>query len=288
MIENRYTLELGEGAARVGRVVNVRRGKNARAQRLASRTSQAVLRDGSDGVRGHGWSICLGILLMLPICLVTTQALRVMVGQAWATSFWRAPSGWFFGMGIVMWLLAFAFLRRPVAFYVWGHEMTHALAVLICGGAIKEFRVTAKGGHILTDRNNVFIALAPYFVPLYSVMIVLAFLVAGLFCDLTLRLPLPWGGGIRPLYLLFFLMGVSWAFHLSFTVWMIGKDQPDLKLNGTFFSLTLIYLVNLLSLAALLILAAPGTTLGEFTRAWMASAQEYATLFSDALRHAAQ
>ena len=44
---------------------------------------------------------------------------------------------------------------------------------------------------------------------------------------------------------LFALIGLTWTFHLTFTVWMIFKNQPDLRQNGTFFSLTLIYLVNL-------------------------------------------
>ena len=52
----------------------------------------------------------------------------------------------------------------------------------------------------MTDRNNVLIALSPYFFPLYAVVGVLAFLITGLFVDLTRLIPLPWGGGVRPLY----------------------------------------------------------------------------------------
>ena len=42
---------------------------------------------------------------------------------------------------------------------------------------------------------------------------------------------------------------------------MIARDQPDLKINGTFFSLMVIVLVNLLVISALLILASPQLSL---------------------------
>ena len=48
--------------------------------------------------------------------------------------------------------------------------------------------------------------------------------------------------------------------HLSFTCWMIPKGQPDLHYGGTFFSLVLIYVVNLALLAMLLVIASPQLT----------------------------
>ena len=33
--------------------------------------------------------------------------------------------------------------------------------------------------------------------------------------------------------------------HMSFTCWMIPKGQPDLHYGGTFFSVMIIYLMNL-------------------------------------------
>ena len=53
--------------------------------------------------------------------------------------------------------------------YVFGHELTHALWVWLMGGRVSRFRVGRDGGHIVTDRNNFWIALAPYFFPLYSI-----------------------------------------------------------------------------------------------------------------------
>ena len=55
--------------------------------------------------------------------------------------------------------------------YVFGHELTHALWVWLMGGRVSRFRVGRDGGHIVTDKNNFWIALAPYFFPLYSLLV---------------------------------------------------------------------------------------------------------------------
>jgi hypothetical protein len=55
--------------------------------------------------------------------------------------------------------------------------------------------------------------------------------------------------------LLYGLIGATWAFHLTFTCSMIPKKQTDLTDHGTFFSLVVIYLMNLLLLSVMLVLA---------------------------------
>jgi hypothetical protein len=55
------------------------------------------------------------------------------------------------------------------------------------------------------------------------------------------------------LWLLFLLLGLTLAFHLVFTCILITKGQPDLHYGGTFFSLMVIYLINLLIITALVL-----------------------------------
>ena len=105
-------------------------------------------------------------------------------------------------------------------------------------------REARLGGHILADRTNTLIALAPYFFPIYSLIALAIYGICGFFFDVT-----PYRE------LLFAIIGATWAFHLTFTCWMIPKGQPDLHYGGTFFSLTVIYLLNLLLLAVFLIVA---------------------------------
>ena len=219
--------------------------------------------------------LVIAVMLLLPATIVTARALYQMLSGGVDGSFWFSPAFWHFTLGAVLaggWFLG---LPRPVWLYVWGHEMTHAICVLLCGGTVRDFKVDSTGGHVMTDRNNILIALSPYFVPFYSTLVLLAFLICGQFIDMTRHYPLPWGGSFSAMYVLFAAIGVTWSFHLCFTIWMIGKDQPDLRINGAFFSFVLILLINLLVLAGLLIIAAPGYGPGHFASLWLNTASEF-------------
>src|SRR5205085_8057353 len=106
---------------------------------------------------------------------------------------------------------------------------------------------------IVTNRTNFVIALAPYFFPLYSLLAILAYGIASLFVNVA-----PYG------QLLYAVLGITWAFHLTFTCWMIPKNQTDLSDHGTFFSLVFIYLMNLVLLSVLLIIVSPQITFESF------------------------
>ncbi|MFT4549492.1 MAG: hypothetical protein ACI9MB_003466 [Verrucomicrobiales bacterium] len=218
-------------------------------------------------------------LLLLPICyLTTTTFLSVFVNETSTPALLlRSAPLWFFSTGVVLWVLAFAGLPRPIYIYVLGHELTHALFVYLCLGKVTSFKVDRTGGHIVTNRNNVLISLSPYFFPLYSCLMIIGFGIAGLFIDLAAVHPgalffghvsFSWS------WILFLLIGFTWAFHFTFTAWMIAKDQPDLKQNGTFFSLTVIYLINLLILSAFIILASKATSRHDFLRTWLENANQ--------------
>ncbi len=124
----------------------------------------------------------------------------------------------------------------------------------LLGGRVSEFRVGEGGGYIVTDKNNFWIALAPYFFPLYAAILVGAWALAGWIE------PAAW----EHRRWLFAGLGVTWGFHGTFSVWMIVKGQSDLTSQGTFFSLVVIYLINLALLAALLVAACPDVTWTDF------------------------
>lgn len=217
----------------------------------------------------------IGTLILLPLCVVTAMAFFACFGASMEASFWRSSTFWFFMLGMIMWLIVFFALERPVYLYVWGHEATHALFTYCCLGKVHEFRVTREGGHIVTDKNNLLIALSPYFVPLYALVLAFVFWLVGEYVDLTVRHPAPWS--IFPhlswQMLGYWALGAAWGFHFTFTVWMIVKDQPDLKANGTIFSLNVIVLANLLLLSLLLIQAAPTISWHDFGDQWMGAAR---------------
>ncbi|MEP6937665.1 MAG: hypothetical protein ABI871_06315 [Chthoniobacterales bacterium] len=193
-------------------------------------------------------------LFLLPLCAVLTQTFFTVFARATVTErLWAAEEFWFFSLGGLLWLIAFFGLPRPMLVYVFGHELTHALWVLLMGGRVSHFRVGRAGGHIVTDRNNFWIALAPYFFPLYSILAIAVYGLLSLFGDVQ-----PYGR------LLYGVIGATWAFHFTFTCWMVPKNQTDLTEQGTFFSLVVIHLMNLLLLSIMLILASARITFTGF------------------------
>jgi hypothetical protein len=230
-----------------------------------------------------GWLIPLGVVwrtiataIMVPMSIITLFAFGSCFGATLNASLWLTPPFWFFSIGMVMWGLVFFCLGRPVYLYVWGHEATHALFTWLCLGKVHEFKVTSEGGHIVTDKNNLIIALSPYFVPLYALAASFVFWLLGAYFDLTTwhSLPIPLIEGFRWSWFAYMLLGAAWGFHFTFTVWMIVKDQPDLKNNGTIFSLNFIILANLFLLTLLLIQASPNISWAGFLMEWSASARK--------------
>lgn len=204
-------------------------------------------------------------LFLLPLCYILTAAffsalIDALTSQApGRPHFWATPEFWFFGLGLVCWLIIYYGLPFPIRIYVFGHELTHYLMVKIMGGEVSEFRVGTDGGYIVSSKINTWIALAPYFVPIYSVFVIAAYGLLSTFYDLQPHAELATG-------ILYGLLGLTWGFHATFTLSMIPRGQTDLAYGGTFFSLTVIYLMNLLVLSLLLILATPYVSFSSFGR----------------------
>ena len=133
------------------------------------------------------------------------------------------------------------------------------------GGRVSRFRVTREGGHVVTSKANFWIALAPYFFPIYSILAIGIYGVLSLFLNVQ-----PYGR------LLYAVIGATWAFHFTFTCWMIPKNQTDLSDQGTFFSLVMIYLMNLLLLSVMLVLASPQITFASVSTDLLANLGNFA------------
>jgi hypothetical protein len=225
-------------------------------------------------------------LALLPLAVITTMAFfssfaLAAVGQ----SAWRNAPFWFFCWGLIIWLAAFMFGLRPRYLYVLGHELTHALFVVLSGGRIHEFRVAPEGGHVIADKNNLLISLSPYIVPLWSLVVTALYGLACSVWDLGRTYQGVWfgHGAFRWDWLLFFVLGYTWGLHLTFTAWMITREQPDLRRNGTFFSLVLIYFINLLLISSLLITASPDLRWDEFVGEWVRHLKSATALVSGRL-----
>ena len=190
-------------------------------------------------------------LMLLPACVAATRAaLKLSLALQPLTGFNAAA--WGFVIGFTFWVLLYLALPTPLRTYILAHELTHALWGLAMGARVKRVKVSSAGGSVTLTKTNVLITLAPYFFPLYTIVIVIVYLTCGSFFDLHTYQPL-WLG----------LMGLTWAFHLTFTVHALRQHQPDIAEHGRIFSWTLIYLVNMLTLGLwIIVITAP--TLVDF------------------------
>lgn len=226
------------------------------------------------------WRRCLRRLLglaLLPVCWVTTWTFLSRFSQsAVQLHFWQTAEFWYFAVGVLLmlgWFWSGLLQEFFLYLYVLGHELTHAVFVFLHRGKVTDFYVSTSGGYITTNKTNLLIALSPYFVPLWSIAVVIA--------HFLLRL---WLGPSQQMdRLLYAAVGLTWTFHFVWTLWMIPRDQPDLKENGTFLSLIVIYLGNLAVLIALLCLAgsSPWQAAGDFGVEWL----EHTVVWLDAFWH---
>ena len=131
------------------------------------------------GVRKSSLNAIIGIFL-LPLAWLLSQTFFTAFRQDVVNhELWRADEFGFFLVGALGWTLAFlAGLRItgsawPLHVYVFGHELTHAVWVWLCNGRVLEKKMWADdGGYIVTDTNNFWIALTPYFYPFYSLVVI--------------------------------------------------------------------------------------------------------------------
>ena len=154
-----------------------------------------------------------------------------------------------FLFGFAAYCIIFAIFQQPIRSYVFGHELTHAIWVLLFRGEVTGFSATAKGGKVEATKSNFLITLAPYFFPIYSILVIVVYCLMKLFNQLFpgfFELE-------RYFYIFMFLLGFSWAFHVVLTIAIILKGQGDLKRTGLLFSLAIVYCINVVVLGLLIV-----------------------------------
>ncbi len=200
-------------------------------------------------------------LLISPFCFVTIITMVKVSGEGSMFKYvWYSTEFVCFvaGMGSMLsWFLGGILNHFLLYLYVLGHELTHAFFVYACGGRVSKIHFSTQGGYVMTNKSNILIALSPYFVPFWSAVLI------TLHTLISLVWEIPAGDLI-----LFGLLGFSWTFHIIWTLWMIPKDQPDLKEHGTFFSLMIIIFANLILISVMICASSQEVELVGFAFDW--------------------
>lgn len=188
-------------------------------------------------------------ILLIPAAAGATWTLADLLKGLQAASLATVPTSvWALVGGFVLWVFLYATLPRPVRSYVLAHELTHALWAWLMGARVRGLRVSGDQGSVTVSKSNFLITLAPYFFPLYTVLVIVAYYVLSVFVDV---------GG----YYLFWLgaIGFTWGFHFTFTISTLMQHQSDISECGHVFSYAVIYLCNVLGICLWVVIVSSAT-----------------------------
>jgi hypothetical protein len=199
------------------------------------------------------WCKTLIACALLPACFGAARALVLVVrANAEADTVWVALAA-----GAACWGVIYLLLPKPMWVYVLGHEFTHALWTWLFGGRVTAFKASSDGGHVVVTKSNFLIALAPYFFPVYAILVVGAFTTGDLIWN--------W----HPYSVWFHLaLGAAYAFHVSLTWHILKGDQSDITSQGYLFSAVIIFLGNIVVLLVGLPLIAGRVRVGVVFQWW--------------------
>ena len=136
------------------------------------------------------------------------------------------------GSGALLFFLVWVFYlsRRENFWSILEHELTHALFALLFFKKVTNLNANRRsGGMVQMEGGNFVIALAPYFFPLGSVLIIL----------------------IKPFFLSEYqwflngLLGFITTFHFIYLIGEFQPSQPDLKESGFLFSSFFVLFFNI-------------------------------------------
>jgi hypothetical protein len=146
-----------------------------------------------------------------------------------------------FFVGVLGYPIFHYFFIKPRFLSTLAHEITHVLWGTAFRARVKDLRVRRGSGFVNLSKSNFIIRLAPYFFPLFTILLLLA----AFF--------------LRPDYLIwvFFLVGFTLSFHIISTLESLSVWQPDILKTGILFSIPIITLSNLIVIVLVLEFISP-------------------------------
>ncbi len=192
------------------------------------------------------WPAAIVMLAALPGALYAAVSLvgRVLA-DPWPVAMFLAG----FGLQCLAWWLFFRRTRFSLLL-TFEHELTHALFAWATLHRVTGLRATAfRGGQVtFLGAGNWLITIAPYFFPTLSVLVIVV----------SSFLPSSLGSIAR------FLIGMSFAYHLTSTLHETHPGQTDLQQVGKLFCVLFLPTANLVTI---------GVLLGFIYGGWSGSAQ---------------
>lgn len=157
--------------------------------------------------------------MMLAVKCLIVYALLPIIAFKFGLSLkniWHYPMEYlYFGVSVpVTYFLMYRYGGSRLRFaQTFTHELVHSIFVWLSIGRVYEFHVNEETGHIMSDREYMTMVLAPYFFPLYTLLL------------MAVR------PGILPDYYPLFdvVCGASFAFYLNMIKQQSGLWQTDIR-----------------------------------------------------------
>jgi hypothetical protein len=193
-------------------------------------------RVGRNTMVGVAWRL-LAVVILAPsvaaMVWVFPPFMKTEIASLWLHGARDVAVAFFAGVGV--YLLLHVFLHRPITAYLFAHELVHELWVWLFRRGGRKSRAADGADRGRSGSANWVVRLAPYCLPLYAL--------AWLGCWAGLEAAFPGLGRYRAV--LFFGIGLLYAFHALLTLHFMKVGQSDLHAEGYLFSLSLILAVNL-------------------------------------------
>jgi len=170
-------------------------------------------------------------ILLIPICVIVTLSFYNGIFSIKDVS----KTGVYFILGALLYSVIHLLLFRLDFLYVFGHECMHAFATFCSGGKASNMKVSGKEGSVKTTTPNFFVILAPYLLPVYTILVAIVYFILSFSINVTAY------SGI-----FIFLIGFTLMFHLAYTAESMRDKQSDLVKAGYLSSISFIYIVNLI------------------------------------------
>lgn len=168
--------------------------------------------------------------------------------------------------GIASYTFLHLLFYKPTYLYVLGHEAVHAGVSWVMGGKIKSFKASPEGGSVGTTKTNTVIELSPYFVPIYAIIIAVVYFLVASSYNVNSKM-------------FIFLIGFALAFHMISTIEVMKVRQPDIVKSGYFFSIVLVYALNIVVISFIFSLMFPSFSEKRFFMdTWLFSKGVYIAL----------
>jgi membrane-associated HD superfamily phosphohydrolase len=125
---------------------------------------------------------------------------------------------------------------------------------------------------VATDKSNAIVELGPYFIPIYAIIITVVYFVIASSYNIN-------GSTFV------FLIGFALAFHIISTIEVMKIRQPDIVKSGYFFSIILVYVLNIIVMSLIFAMIFPSFQMKKFfVELWGASRGIYAAVFRQLFR----